>query len=359
MINGSRLKQAREAKGLTQSDLATLVDLPQPVISRLEIGNYPLENEEIVRLANRLEVPVQFLFRAAIELPDGSLGLFRSTSSKVKAPDYRAARRLAELGVEAILRLAEDIPLPPCRLKVLPDEDIERVAEFARSMLRLPAEEPIENLTLAAERAGVFMLRLSNVSDHITGFSAWIDPIPSMTASERPMIVLRRGLTAFRVRFTVAHELGHLLLGHQVFTGPKRPVENEANLFAQALLMPKDAALEDLSTAPLTLERLAELKSKWGFSMHGLAMRAKYLKVINEFGYRSIYETLRAQGFLKQEPGDLMTVPEQPRLLNELLARRKLRRTSFDLAGELNISLFHARSILGDDSAPRNEPLLR
>jgi len=74
MINGPRLKQAREALELTQASLAAKVGVPQSVISRLEIGNYPVTNEEIYRLANALDVPVKFLFRAPVELSEGSLG---------------------------------------------------------------------------------------------------------------------------------------------------------------------------------------------------------------------------------------------------------------------------------------------
>jgi len=351
MINGPRLKQAREALELTQASLAAKVGVPQSVISRLEIGNYPVTNEEIYRLANALDVPVKFLFRAPVELSEGSLGLFRSLTSKVKSTEYRASRRLAEIGIETILRLAEGTQLPVCRLRTVTDADLESAGLYARSMLRLPPEEPIDNLTLAMERSGVLVLRLSGISEHITGFSAWLDPMPGLLPTERPMVVTRRLMSAFRLRFTLAHELGHLLLGHQVFSGPQQPVERDANLFAQALLLPRDPALEDLGAAPLGIERLAELKGKWGVSMHSLAMRAKYLGVISESGYRNIYESLRHRGFLKKEPGDATTIPEQPRLLTELIAKRGLSVSSYDVADELNLGLEQTRAFLGDSAS--------
>lgn len=349
MIEGQRLKQAREAAGLTQIELATHVGMPQSVISRIEIGNYPVNNTEAFRLANFLNVPVKFLFRSPVVLPEGSLGLFRSLKTKVSAIEYRSSRRLAEIGVEAVLRLAQSSGLPISRLRTLPDADTESAAQHTRSMLRLPSDEPIQNLTISTERAGAIMLRLSNISEHITGFGAWIDPIPGLSLDERPMIVTRRPMTAFRLRFTIAHELGHLILQHQVFTGPQQPIERQANLFAQALLMPRDAALEDLTAAHLTIERLAELKGKWGMSMHAIAMRAKYLEVINEAGYRSIYETLRARGWLKLEPGDLKTASEQPRLLSELVERSGIADPIYDLADKLDLGLDHVRALMPID----------
>lgn len=354
MIDGQRLKQAREIEGLTQSDLALRVNVAQSVISRVEIGNYPVSNDEVVRLANALNVPVNFLFRTPVVLPEGSLGLFRSLKSKLKTSEYRTSRRLAEIGVEAVLRLSENLPLPACRLQTVPEVDPGSAAQYARSMLRLPPDDPIPNLTTSMERAGVIMLRLSGISDHITGFSAWVDPIPSLLLEERPVVVTRRPMSAFRLRFTIAHELGHLVLRHQVFSGPQQPVEREANLFAQALLMPTDAALEDLHAMPLNPERLAELKGKWGMSMHAIAMRAKYLEVISEGGYRSIYETLRAKGWLKQEPGDLKTASEQPRLLPELIARRGITDSIYELADRLDLGLDQVRALMPQDPESRS-----
>lgn len=347
MIIGKRLKQARECRGLTQADLANESKLAQSVVSRLEIGNYPLDTEDEVRLADILEVPLKFLACNPVELPDGSLGLFRSYSSKVKSTEYRTARRLAEIGVEALLRLAKDISLPPVRLKQVPGMEIEQAAMAARSMLRLPLDEPIENLTVALERSGALILRISSISEHIAGFSSWIDPIPALMFEERPLIVTRRPLSPFRLRFTIAHELGHLLLGHNLFSTPQRSEERDAHLFASALLMPKDPLLEDLEASPITLRRLAELKSKWGASMHALAMRARHLTIIDEFGYRSIYETMRSKGFLKKEPGDDVTHTEQPRLLNELIERHKLTDQVYDVAEMLDLGVTQVRRILG------------
>ena len=353
MIDGQRLKQAREIEGLTQSELATRVKMPQSVISRVEIGNYPVSNGEVIRLANELNIPVRFLFRPPVVLPEGSLGLFRSLKTKVKTVEYRASRRLAEVGIEALLRLGERVQLPTCRIQAVPDVDPEVAAMHARSMLRLPPDEPIRNLTLSMERAGVLMIRLTGISEHITGFGAWIDPVPSLLAEERPIVVTRRPLSPFRLRFTIAHELGHLILRHQVFTGPQQPVEREANMFAQALLMPRDAAMEDLNAAPLNLERLAELKGKWGVSMHAIAMRAKYLEVLTEANYRSIYETLRFRGWLRQEPGDLSTVSEQPKLLQELIDRCGLSESLYDVADRLDLGLKQLRTFLPDEMEDR------
>ena len=341
MIDGARLRQAREARGLTQKALAEITGLPQPVVSRLEIGARLLAGEDTQRVADALEVPLRFLENPPVLLPEGSLGLFRAASSKVRSAEFTAARRVAEIGAEATLRLAEGVDLPPVRIRVVRGADLEEAARFAREALRLPPNEPIPDLTSSLERAGVLVLRLSGVSEHIAGFSAWL------SNPDRPLVATRRPLGPFRLRFTLAHELGHLVLGHQVFAGPQRPEEREANLFASALLMPREAAEEDLSAARLDFERYAELKGKWGLSMHAIALRARALGILDAAAYRSFYEGLRARGWLRREPGDASTPAEEPRLMRELAERQGVAPTAYDLAERLDVGLPDMRALLG------------
>ena len=342
MIDGARLRQAREARGLTQKALAERTGLPQPVVSRLEIGARLLAGEDTQRVADALEVPLRFLEHPPVLLPEGSLGRFRAASSRVKSLEFTAARRAAEIGAEATLRLAEGVDLPPVRLQVHRGADVEEAARFAREALRLAPAEPIPDLTNALERAGVLVLRLGGLSEHIAGFSAWL------SAPDRPLVAARRPLGAFRLRFTLAHELGHLVLGHQAFVGPRRPEEREANLFAGALLMPREAAEEDFAAARLDLPRLAELKGKWGLSMHAVALRARALGRLQDGAYRNVYEGLRARGWLGCEPGDASTRPEEPRLLRELAERRGIPSDAYSLAEALDVGLPDVRAILGE-----------
>ena len=81
-----------------------------------------------------------------------------------------------------------------------------------------------------------------------------IPPFAKMTdgmaffSGERPIILFDGKKTAGRIRFTVAHELGHLVLGHvapgkvtvinREPTGADSPLERAANQFAVRLLAP-------------------------------------------------------------------------------------------------------------------------
>lgn len=85
-------------------------------------------------------------------------------------------------------------------------------------------------------------------------------------------IGVNKNHTVKRQRFTIAHELGHYLNGHQYFdedgemledtefdfNNPLHKQEREANLFASELLMPKEFLIKDLEELGLNMNKLTE-----------------------------------------------------------------------------------------------------
>ena len=105
-----------------------------------------------------------------------------------------------------------------------------------------------------------------------------------------PIIRVNSDEPSLRQRFTIAHELGHVFLGHlrgrPVFRDPAHnytmsnydPKERDANRFAVALLMPEDAvkAVIMRMTEP-DIEALAEV---FKVSKVAMSIRLKSLGVI-------------------------------------------------------------------------------
>ena len=81
-----------------------------------------------------------------------------------------------------------------------------------------------------------------------------------------PMIVLNSEQPSDRLRFTLAHELGHLVM-HR-FPGPE--METEANDFASALLMPKNEITIALRGRRIDMATLAAFKPEWRVSMQAI-----------------------------------------------------------------------------------------
>jgi Zn-dependent peptidase ImmA (M78 family) len=90
---------------------------------------------------------------------------------------------------------------------------------------------------------------VSNLNGRVeVRFDGYPDPESLVVAADGSFtIFVPTNTSRARDRFTIAHELGHLILHHQPNAGPKTflrygrsPEETEANAFAGALLMPAD-----------------------------------------------------------------------------------------------------------------------
>jgi len=304
----------REAKGWKQEELAKAAHMSQGFISKVEAGLLDLRGERLVAVANAMDCPPTLL---ADDLPVRGLQVtclhHRRRHTRVPASSRKkieAVTHLSRVTAEGLLADADlDAELPLQRLDIDAVDDAAEVARQLRAQW-LVASGPIEDLISLLERAGIIV--------HVRALgTAAQDAVSSWPRGRVPMMLLNSGLPADRQRYTVAHELGHLVM-HSV---PSDSQEDEANLFAGELLAPSDEIVEDL--AGLTTRdfpRLVELKSKWGLSVGALIQRAKETGVITDRQFREFQIRLNRLGWKSVEPSTLE--PESPALLDHIIAAR-------------------------------------
>jgi Zn-dependent peptidase ImmA (M78 family) len=208
--------------------------------------------------------------------------------------------------VEDIRRKLNQIPVRLPRLEI---DDPMRAAQITRSHFGLSPDTPIKNLVSEVEKAGVFVLALPIALAKFDAFSSWAGPEPL-----RPVMVIGGGKSGDRVRLSVAHELGHLVL-HQAMRGNLKEAERAANRFAAELLMPEIAMRHEMP-APVTLTRLIDLKPKWKVSIQALIVRAHELGIASDRQYRYLFEQISIRGWRKQEPGEIPV--ERPRAVRKM-----------------------------------------
>lgn len=108
--------------------------------------------------------------------------------------------------------------------------------------------------------------------------------ISAVLKPEHNVIGVNKKHHSVRRRFSVAHELGHFLLGHKIgqeiideeFNKPF-PIEKEANAFASALLMPASWMKDSVAKKGLDLEELAKT---YDVSKQALTIRLLSLNLI-------------------------------------------------------------------------------
>lgn len=309
MINGERIRQARELRGLTQTELAELVAVKQPAIAQMEAGRTQPSSSVLQAIALATNFPISFFEQLnGPDFPMGSL-LFRAHASTT-AQQKTQAWRYAEILHETADKMASHIETRHVRLPRLASEPVSAARE-ARSAFGLSPDRPIPNLIGAIEKGAVLVLIVPADLERRDAFSAWVGQEPT-----KPVIIISSGRPGDRLRFSIAHELGHLVM-HRARQGDARAIEQQADKFAAELLMPEVAMRAEL-VHPITLTTIAPLKPRWGVSLQALIRRAHDLEIITPRQYHYLFEQLGAHGWKKREPQNLDVSVEKPRAVRKM-----------------------------------------
>ncbi|MEX0754926.1 MAG: ImmA/IrrE family metallo-endopeptidase [Actinomycetota bacterium] len=280
----NRLRAYRNIEGITQEELARLLDISPQMVSAIESGRRELSSG----------LSVLDYASERLELPDMSEPLHRQRASTKVASRARAQELLRLAGevyddlrfttpkVPAVV--VERVPAPPTL------EEVEELAADVRLSMNQEEHGPIKNLTSAAERAGVCLIPIAGL-DGIDGLSSWVGE------HQIPVIGISPSIPGDRFRFTLAHELGHLIMHRK----KSDQSEVEANRFAGAVLFPAEDFEDAMPDFP-HLRDFASLKSSWGVAVAMLVYRAHELGYIDDQRYRALQIQMSKLKWRKSEP---------------------------------------------------------
>lgn len=308
---------ARESRGWTQKELADEVGITQSEISKMESGLRAPSSELLRSLATRLHYPTSFFSQTDPIYGAGLSELFHRKRQDIAAKTLAKIHATINIRRIHVSRLLRSIDIPECRIPKVDIEEyagpIEDIARRVRSSWNLP-RGPIENLSGAIEDAGGMIIPCEFETQRVDAVSQWIPPLP-------PLFFLNMNLTQDRLRFTLAHELGHMIM-HQAPHSNIDPnanpgVEKQADVFAAEFLMPERDIKPDLRD--ISLQRLAVLKPHWRVAMSALLKRSSDLGTIGPSKAKALWVQLSSLGYRTREPVELDIKCEQPSLLMEAL----------------------------------------
>ncbi|AEH02716.1 ImmA/IrrE family metallo-endopeptidase [Lacinutrix sp. 5H-3-7-4] len=326
-INHKQLTFAREYRGYSQTDLSSMIDgLSQPNLSKFEKGLSTLSDELLLKIVSFLDFPFEFLSKNISNESNTAHYRKRTTITKKDRTDIEHSYKLIGYIID---EMADSLMWPDFAFKTLDIEDgytPEYIANYTRKFLGLKPNEPVKDICNLLEVNGIIIAEL-DAFDKFDGVSFETD-------NGYPVIVLNKNFSNDRKRFTLAHELGHLLM-HSINNPAipkhrKKELENEANTFASEFLMPK-AAIKN-SLYDLRLSDLAEYKRFWLTSMASIIRRAKDLDCITKETYTYLNIEFSRKGWKKKEPFDIYI--DTPELYRKGYAMHKtdLAYSDFELA---------------------------
>lgn len=314
---GERLKRARSAAGLSMAKLGQAAGVSANMIKKYEHDDSMPSSSVLIKLAEALGVRTEFFFRPNSFKLSG-IEYRKKANTPQKVLDRIAADVLdqAERWFE-LKNLWPNFPIPrfesPSNLpSVATLDDIEAFCVAVRKAWHLGLN-PLPELIDMLESKGILVIvTASDQADKVDGLQASIDG--------QPVIVISNQWPGCRQRFTLAHELGHLLLHDKL---PKSIDEEQGcNRFASSFLLPREGAIEHFGAVRQSIDwkEFYLLKHEYGLSMASILYRCQDLGILTKQKCHSLFIQFSSKGWRKEEPGK--AYPQEQTLLFEQLVYR-------------------------------------
>ncbi len=275
--------------------------MSQGYLSKVENGLLELTGDSLNKVAEVLDCPAALLctdgYVRGIEVTCLHNRRRNSKLTVAAVKKIEATTHLTRLTVERILA-GLDIETEDQleRVDISEYGDPAGVARALRARWRL-ASGPIPNVIRLMEALGVIVMVRPMGTRAQDAVSTW-----PHHATHPPLMLVNSGLPSDRQRFTICHELGHLVM--HIF--PDENQEAEANHFASELLTPAAEIEQDLRGLTTgDFRRLMTLKAHWRVSMGMLIQRAKDLGCISDRQFKEFRIRLSRMGWHTSEPVDL------------------------------------------------------
>lgn len=348
-FNHHMLGLARDSCGMTQAECAVKLGIGQGTLSKYEAGLLTPPDETIddfVRTVGRYTR--KFFFQ-----PEQMYGFPPFHFRKRKKLGMKALSRIvAEMNVRRMHVKRLCLSCPKQVASFIPEIDldeyqgsskktptIEDLARHIRELWGVPSG-PIENMVELVERNGGIVIACDFETDLLDAMSQRIDGMPVI-------FFINANAPADRIRHTLAHELGHMLL-HTLSLREDDAMEHEADAFAGAFLLPTDEIRPQLKR--FDLRQLANLKGYWKVSMAALAVRADTLKLITPYQAKTFWMEMGRLGYRKREPNEPPAEVPQQLARMVLFHQRELGYTRSDMAALLDLMPDEFDRLYGDSA---------
>ncbi len=331
VFNPHMLSIARNSRGLTQKALINLLPkVNQSTISRLERGELRVSDDILKAIADALQYPVDFFYQVDTKTPVSNI-YFRKRAA-LNGTDFNKIMAEISIILKSIDTLLEDVEIkeyPKYIFDITEGWTPESAASRMREILQIPNGKPVKDIIKRIEELGIIVFFYDSPNSEFDGLTSYTD-------NGVPVIFVNKNKPNDRIKFTVVHELFHLVLHIPCNIQPWRDYEAEANLATGEFFMPANDCVGDLRG--LSYNKLANLKSYWGISKASIIHRAKDLNLITAETFKYLMIELGRKGERKNELGYVDLDPPQITSTIINLLKNELNYTKIDLSNKMYLS---------------------
>lgn len=320
-FNGARLKEARRFNRKSITDIADMLNISKQMVSKYENGKAVPNFDSIFILIRELRFPREFYYSKdgySIST-EGTFFRSRYTSTQKEKKPAEYSKKYVAI-IRDYLNNFLDFPTPDLTL-TQKEYSPSIYAKYLRKKWNLE-ERPIVDMMNLLEEQGFVISNVEHNSEKVDAFSGNVE----INENNYFIIMLEgKNYSFYRQQFSLAHELGHWLM-HEGLYNPQdldretyKMIEDEANDFAAAFLLPDHAFSKMVSINPNQIDFYVNLKKTWNVSISMMMMRARSLGIINAEEYVKLQRQLNYRGWRREEPLDNIKKISEPIALRQAI----------------------------------------
>ncbi len=291
-----RIKNARKLKCLSQQKVADAIGVSKQMISKYEKGLSIPDSGKLIKLARLFDLKVDYFFRSnKVEL--GEINFRKKSKFSIKKQE--SLKELIKIKLENYLWLEDTLSIDSSFDNVIHNDKINALEDVENIVLKLRKHwdigiDPIHNIIQVLEDKEIKVIELEDVDEKFDGLACFAN-------SKYPIIVVNKNFPVERKRFTLLHELGHLLL--DLPDCETDIAEKYCNKFASEFLLPKYMVIDEFGGKRnhITLPELIATQKKYGISIQAIVYRLVDAKILSKEKQKQFYQKLNFNPSLKKE----------------------------------------------------------
>lgn len=262
-----RLREIRILNHYTVEDVAYQIGVTKQAVSKYETGNAIPSDDVLKKIIEMFKLPAGY-FMKSNNLPEETSPLFYRRNKRTSQRELEEARICLKWCHELVVAAKGIIDMPALNLPSFEEEiSIEEKAKKLRIYWGI-SNEPISDLPSLLQTQGIFLFSKKFQNEKIDGCSQVI--------GEYPIIVLNRNKGSDeRKNFSIAHELGHIILHCCKEIKDYEQIESEADQFAASFLLPMEELEKEVTH--INAESLQNIGDKWHVSPQAVLERCRRL----------------------------------------------------------------------------------
>ncbi|REC56268.1 DNA-binding protein [Chryseobacterium piscium] len=290
-----RIKNSRIHKGFSQQEVADHLGVSKQMISKYEMGKSLPESSKIIKLSKLFGQKPDYFFRKA-EVEIGEIS-FRKKSSlgtkKVNALKEEVRICIENyIYVENILGIQIAFENPLKDFKIKSEKDITTAADLVKEKWNI-GSDAIYNIIELFEDKHIKVIEVDDDSSKFDGLATIID-------HKFGIIVISKNMNVERKRFTLMHELGHLLL--DILQHDEKVQEKLCNLFASEMLLSTANIIEEFGRqrSSITATETQNVQRKYGISFRAIVFKLEQVGIISKINYVNFYKKINFNPEIKK-----------------------------------------------------------